>query len=969
VLAAEVNVHSPDDREVYWPAVGVIDGDVYVVAWRRGRSDVAPAHYYLAVWRSVDGGATWEVAQDYATVDADVREPGTVTTSYRAGRIRWAYRDGEVVVLAHLTIDGAEADWVRQYAGPGLLSRLDTIATSQGAAGWASPDVVATPSGFLVALLERVTGAVSRTIGSAWQPLATSAQVGAITNKGIGSGWTEYTTAKFQIDTPRIGLSVVRDPSGPIWIYGISTDATIGGSGAGAAAYTPDGGASWRTAPRTSDSSSATGWWFRPDDDGGTGTHGNCPREIDACWLRGRVLMAHTWEAAVSGWDDSVAISYLGGWHDLTMPIEEDGVRHGDVASWRKSWLPYERPDDQDYTTASGGTSTSALVTVDGEHEVTTGDGAGGNGFHYFQDTGSAISGPMWAGAEWEMRLTTDGLTLSSDVGLRLRVAAAAHGVEIEINVDQTQVGVVSGGGHLTGSPFSGFVLGTLYRFALGVSMDGDTGVGRQSQLWYRAADHSENQKWTRLGSWTLPDDLGAGGTAPHIRWGNITTSGAGTQRVSRWRSVQWSLPDSGAARSNWGSAATWHDLDQAAGDNPDKLTGRLLGSEAIWLLDGMTLAGRRGPAIIGDSWVVPVSGDYEIARALSLDVPSRRVHHRTVDVSADAVTPWAVDANRPLSEDAEHPPLMALHIQCNWRLGTLQYRTVAGAWTTAATIDTRVLQGASYTRTGVYVRASDAVSTVYLHRDEVDEYWTVEWDDGAGTTRYRHPAGNSPGRWSSATTEPRARLELANTIGGDPTTGGTLSLWSPEVTVLVPGVTASAWRIVVDSTHGTADGDYRTKFAWGEAHVLAQPPSWGRGFTAIAGHDRVSLEGAMGVRVDRAPAMRELRMAWDDGVDETEIGRSDVVDFATPYTAASEPASSVGELPRSLVRMLGRAAGRPVGWVVWDRTASGAVILRRAHEQMWGTVEAAPDRETIQGEEGSTEMVRIATVSLTEER
>jgi len=415
------------------------------------------------------------------------------------------------------------------------------------------------------------------------------------------------------------------------------------------------------------------------------------------------------------------------------------------------------------------------------------------------------------------------------------------------------------------------------------------------------------------------------------------------------------------------GTLATWETLNRTGGDNPGKLPGRPVGQSPVWAMDGMSIAADRGPGIIGDTWTIPVTGEYEVARAFSLDTPSRRIHHRSVDTSVDVAIPWALDLDRPGAEDTSTPPLMALHVECNWRLARLKLITAAGAVSTLATIDTRVLQGVSYVREGRYLRANAAGSTVYLTRDEMDGDWTVAWDDGAGTTRYRHLAGCASGRWSNSLSEPRARLELESTQAGDPTGGGTLDLWSPSVTILVPQFMGTALRLDIDSAYPTADGDYRTHLYWCEAHLLAQPPSAARGITAIAGHQRVELEGDLGVRIDRAPAARELRIPYDEGIDESELTGS-AVRYVTASTGGVEPAACVGELPRSLVAALERQAGRPVGWVTWDRTAPGVVTLRRAHEQVWGTVEVAPDAEVELGLPGETERTRLGVIAIRQE-
>jgi len=971
--AAAVTVYdgTADDRPVYWPCLCVIGDELYCLAWRRGAYGTPTLpEYYVAVWRSTDGGATWSEVQDYATTEADVYA-GTIpwggSRRMYLGRLRAAYRDGEVLVVAHLQEDldastpgTGYADWIRQWSGPGLLARLDLVGTFQGGSeGWALPDVAATSSGFLAAYIGGGTFTHAAPLGSAWQPLNTASASDITSIVGARGGWTAPAVGVSAL-TGVAGLALAVDPMGLAVVIG-SCGSTVGEPGAGAmlGSYSPDGGASWHAIHETKDPNDAINSLIWYPDDNAAGSLGNRPNTYGATWQRGRVVLAHGWHTTIGVSGDSVGAMYLGGWSDLTMPTAEHGIRVGDRSGWGRHWLPFELPENQAYTVTTGGTVVSGLSGNLGGSQSLTTSAAGGQ--HYYRQVGiAAVSGLMIAMCEVDVAGVIAGSLTAGECALRLRLADGSHGVEVELRITTTAVRIVDDpdGAATTLATVTGLVADTPYTWRVGMAMVADTGADRGLQVWYRKSDTHEARRWTRVGSWTLTDDNAAGGTVPHIEWGHIVASA--TNRQTKWRRVTWSIP----SWDNIADRAQWHALDQAGGDSPEMLHGRPIGSGQVYALNGWTIGGRRGPGLIGDSWSVPVSGEYEIARALTLDTPSRRIHHRSVDTSADVVIPWAADPGRPLAEDEEHPPVMALHIMCNWRAGRLEYRTAAGAWTTAASIDTRVIDGTPYTRTGKRLRSSEASDT-YLHRDEVGPAWTVEWDDGEGVTRYRHPVGNAPGRWAVATGEPRASIELEHTLAGDPTTGGDFHLWSPHVTILIAGVTASAWRLVIDSTHGTADDDFRTHMLWGPAHLLALPPSWGRGFTAIPGHERAALEGDLGVRVDRGPASEELRMAWDDGVDETEIGTAAEVRYVTADSTSAEPAASIGEIPRSLARLLERQAGRPVGWVAWDRSAASTVVVRRAHEQFWGTVEVGPDREVSLGVEGDTEVVRVGSITI----
>jgi hypothetical protein len=977
--------------QVSEPCLLVVEDVIYLLAWREGVAYdpviATKPNRFITVWGSSDNGATWALVQDYATTEEDVFDnvivPGDPSTGagtlFSSGRIRAAYRDGEVCVLCHLIgyRDDDDMDVIRQYAGPSLAHRLDLVedfpgaAQYSGRAGHALPDIVATPTGFAVAWIENgKTAPQFIQIGSAWQPLSSaiasdvSGPFDIVTDGGFEQQHYPIGTAEALTGVGELALTY--DPSGVLWCLTCAAGSAVG-SGVQYAYYSTDGGSTWTpghaTIPAVTDIS---GYWFYPEDLA-SGAQGNRPTRIRATWWRGSILVSHTNTSTVAGFTGSY-VTQLGGWSDLTLPFERHGVKIGHRQGWLRTYLPFELPEDQLYTATQTGTQTSALSN--GAHAITTGSGGGGTtGVNFYKHVG-VDNGLVQVGCgEIDMAVAaSEGTGASLDIAWTMRLASTTHGCEVAIVRTPTGIFVRDNVALTPLGNATGLVSGSRYVVRWGMKMDAETGAGRNLQVWYRRNDGStpDRRRWNRIGSFTLANDNGAGGVVPHLEWGHIANSGATTQNQSTWFAMGWAFPYSSTGLSP-GSYALWPDLDQAGGDNPGILPGRPLGTAKGYCLDGLELAGRRGPFSVGDQWKVTPSGEYEIARALTLDTPTRRIHHRTEDTSAQVVIPWAVDAARPGVEDTEHPPMMALHISCNWRTAYLEYLPQGGAWTQAASIDTAILDGVSYTRIGRTLRASATGSTVYLHRDEVGPDWTVEWDDGAGTDVYRHLAGNSPGRWSSSTSEPRARLELESTESGDPTTGGTLSLWSPSVTVLVAGVTATAWRLRIP-TQPTADGDLRTKLAWCDVHPFALPPSWGRGFTAIPGHDRVQLEGDVGVRVSRAPASRELRIAWDEGVDESDISGSAEVRYVTPYSSGSEPAASLGEIPRSVVSMLERQDGRPVGWVAWDRTASGAVVIRRQAEQLWGTVESAPDLEVVLGDVGETEVVRVATLTIREE-
>jgi len=341
VWAAQVTVYT-GPTPVYWPTLLAIDDEVYVLAWKQGRNDdaAAIAQHFIAVWRSVDGGASWDQVQDFATTVDEIRAgtpPWAGTNRFHVGRIRAAYRGGEVIVLANVKrdISSGEADYVMHFAGPSLTARLDHVETVQGSFGWSLPDVVATPAGFLVVLIERTAGAVAINIGSAWQPIGSGEQ-NEIGVGGSGDGFSEPIAGVFDLDGV-VGLAIAWDPAGIPWV--LTSDGDEGrvaplAAGRIACFYSPDGGTTWSWATNRPDTNIQRGWVWSPPDAGGVGVMGNYPNQYGATWQRGRIVWAWNYVADVRTTDDSVTIAYLGGWTDLTTPFAGNGILLGDVMQW-----------------------------------------------------------------------------------------------------------------------------------------------------------------------------------------------------------------------------------------------------------------------------------------------------------------------------------------------------------------------------------------------------------------------------------------------------------------------------------------------------------------------------------------------------------------------------------------------------------------------------------------------------------
>ncbi len=255
--------------QVSEPCLLVVEDVIYLLAWREGVAyDPAIAtkpNRFITVWGSSDNGATWELVQDYATTEEDVfdnvintSDPSTgAGTLFSSGRIRAAYRDGEVCILCHLIgyRNDDDMDVIRQYAGPSLAHRLDLVedfpgaAQYSGRAGHALPDIVATPTGFAVAWIENgKTAPQFIQIGSAWQPLssAVASDVSGPFDIVADGGFEQqhYPIGTAEALTGVGELALTYDPSGVLWCLTCAAGSAVG-SGVQYAYYSTDGGSTW----------------------------------------------------------------------------------------------------------------------------------------------------------------------------------------------------------------------------------------------------------------------------------------------------------------------------------------------------------------------------------------------------------------------------------------------------------------------------------------------------------------------------------------------------------------------------------------------------------------------------------------------------------------------------------------------------------------------------------------------------
>lgn len=228
-----------------------------------------------------------------------------------------------------------------------------------------------------------------------------TAEAVTLPTDGAGDG-TSNPTGTVKVMDQIACLALAWDPVGIPWLLVINGDETTplpAYAGYVYCYYSPDGGINWDTASTRLPDGTV---WNAFDYAAGLVLE-NYPKNWGACWQRGRLVWAHDWYANSGNFDASIGLAYLGGWSDLGLSAAGGGQQLGSRSAWTWTWLPYERPDDQNYTTTSAGTSSSTLNAADGGvHILTTGDGVGAAGQHFFS-VGAGATAVQYGELEWEM--------------------------------------------------------------------------------------------------------------------------------------------------------------------------------------------------------------------------------------------------------------------------------------------------------------------------------------------------------------------------------------------------------------------------------------------------------------------------------------------------------------------------------------------------------------------------------------
>lgn len=890
--------------------------------------DATSSTAQIRAYYSDDEGATWTRSARGTLATA------VSTASTTLGRFRAAYKDGQILLIAHVRRSaGTWYDRWIQFASSDLGTSFTEIEESDGSDEFnacAYPDLVVADGAFVFACIRPEYAApgygpssIVRRLGDAYTPISLA---DVIESSGIYYGVLDGGSKYVDVGD----LALVLDEDGVLYMYGRQHATGLGHTYEGVAQRSTDGGATWSGLPEQFPYIS---WWTSND----TATY---PKAFCAVAQGGRVMLLHTFAANPGTADGSLCCASLGGYSTITLPSRYVWPSPVDPVAYASTWAPFDLPENAGgiWTLAMTGAPTAPSLTggyllmqtglLQTISYTTTGTPGGTlaqgliEGFSVTVVSGTAyVLARIGDGAntyEARVSVTTTGITLRDEVAGSniVTVATTAGATGVHLRIDMIEDAVVA---------------------------------------YYAPAGLGAVRTWTLIGASTTLTSTGA----------------AGTHRV-RWAVL-------GDSEAHWTFAAYVSDVDTgqhtAAAQAEEDLSPRNLTSLPTTLTGGLQVRATDGPGLTGQAWSIPIRYSHGVENIFAEISPSPRRPWRSTSTAAQVEI--AVELSSTAAEDS---PLLGgwggLYLGgINFEQAVLLGRDSAGTWQSVATVSAKAGQtGLRFKRDGDIVQVDTGPANIadHYYPFHILEGSTIKLTSG-GTSVYRRILGNSEGAWTNQTTK-RPHLRIEGALSTDPGSG-TAEIWSKEAVVVWHNAgTFTAYKLRI-AAGSTADGYFQIGvMRFGHVAVFGAPYSWGRALTTSPNYSLST--GRSGGRRARSlgPSRRAVEFGWTDGVDTSGVGgKQPVPDYFTGYTGSTTPIATQADATQ-LVAGLAEHLSGPVGLLVYlpslapQANSTTPIQLADRRLMLYGRMMSAPRIETVSGEEYAGEVVRLASIAIEEE-
>jgi hypothetical protein len=387
-------------------------------------------------------------------------------------------------------------------------------------------------------------------------------------------------------------------------------------------------------------------------------------------------------------------------------------------------------------------------------------------------------------------------------------------------------------------------------------------------------------------------------------------------------------------------------------------------------LTDGVKISTFDGPAYLGEYYTIEPDSLYPIRRVFHTSSPTPRQVYRSANETEQKIalywdTTLQATANGNIGSDS-----IGVYLgNINFRSFDVDvYDQSTTSWVNLDTVNNKI-GGTTWERVGNVIRSTNASATGgYVELDECKGY---SFDFGGGIVR--KIKGNTAGYLNNSTTTIRAVLFLEDFDNSDPTTISTGYLIPNQVVYIrhLAGATpGAAIRITIDA-QDTADGYFQIGAFMAGPFIAPQQYSNGRTITHTPGIETSETQDGV-IRTRKVhDGYRNIRIAWSQGVDVSELFEATSADYYTGTTASGAlPISAPADTPYTMLNLLRKMDGesRPLVYIPSIPVSIKQDYMGNSRNELfYGTIQGEISIEHVIGNENDSEVFRVSTMNIRE--
>ena len=657
--------------------------------------------------------------------------------------------------------------------------------------------------------------------------------------------------------------------------------------------------------------------------------------------FEGGLIMAHSWFADTAVNDNSVAVSFLGGYSNVEyQPVFENRTENpSNKTNFRVTYLPIERLSDcSDFTRTGTGTET----LFSGFTKLVPSGAAGGDITldrvqTTYQNEGLTLRGVVQV---------VDDSSGSSPLFIEsiIKINPNLYSVSLEFFEDRIEVN----GASIT------------FDCTLKVEFIVEH-TENKFNFYYR---HHQNDNLRKFTTGYSNATASSGTTSSNETQVRIRTNIV----TAEFRIYQFFISDIYARSTRITGKQTI--------GRRYPITGK-----SNYVHDGVLISASGGPSYYGDSFNIQPTSQNDKSNLLYAVSPSPRVQWRSSAVTSGSISAMRIPFQLSSAAISLGNDLIGFNLHnINFQNFKLQYYN-GSSWVDLATFDSAEdMQHGCIIRGKTLVQNAGGGAVVdrnYYFYNELKGY-IAKISTGSGesaTTEYIRIASNTEGVFGDSTSKASIiRLEETPTTSAST---GTLEIMSPYVTGVLNlnSVYAEAFAIYIDAQE-TIDNDFRIgSFNLGSIAVTGQQYSKGRRITIEAGAIQTIQQDRSVYTKQVAPDQRTVQISWSDGVDISTLydNNPDPDYYKSNTGAGSQAISNFKDAPYMVEGILRELEGGVLPLVYYPSLATDTStrFYNRRHQFMYSILNSEVQIESITGEElvgnGLGEVMRVSTIDLLE--